>query len=82
MHAKALITDRGMIIGSANWSNNAETNGMDIDVLLQTEREVNEGYQLFGLLWTAAAGNELTESVVVRSMAGANSSSSSAVGVA
>ena len=57
LHAKALITERGVLLGSMNWSENSVKNAFELGVFLQTEREIHEAYQLFEILW-AAAGEE------------------------
>ena len=54
LHAKALITEKGVLMGSANWTNNSMMNAFELDVLLQIEREIHEMCQLFELLWTSS----------------------------
>ena len=68
LHAKMIQTERAVMLGSANWSNYSIAQAMDVDVLLQTEREIHECYQLFELLWSGAMGNELTAEQVQRSL--------------
>ena len=54
LHAKMMLTDKGLIIGSMNWTQNSAGSAFELGVLLQTEREIHEAYQLFMLLWCAA----------------------------
>ena len=53
-------------MGSMNWSNHSHKNAFEVGVLLQTEKEINEAYQLFELLWAMASeGPNLTPDSVI-----------------
>ena len=64
LHAKFVLTDRALLLGSANWSDHSASRAFELDVLLQTERELSEAYQLFELLWTSSAPNEITSAAL------------------
>ena len=54
LHTKMILTDRALLLGSANWTSNSMKNGFDLSVLLNTERQIHEGLQLFELLWASS----------------------------
>ena len=64
LHAKCILTDQALLVGSANWTDNSASRAFELGVLLQTEREIHEAYQLFEFLWTSSEQNEISPSSV------------------
>ena len=54
-HGKMLWTEKGALLGSSNWSDHSERCCFELDVFLQTEKELAELHQMFELMWAAAA---------------------------
>ena len=64
LHAKCILTDQALLVGSANWTDNSASRAFELGVLLQTEREIHEAYQLFEFLWASSEQNEISPSSV------------------
>ena len=65
MHTKMLLTERAVMFGSANWTNHSVLEACDLNVLMQTEREIHEAFQFFEILWSSAGEeNNLTDAKI------------------
>ena len=67
LHTKMILTDRAVLMGSANWTSNSMNHGFDLSVLLNTERQIHEALQMFELLWASSGTKyELTPANIQR----------------